>query len=71
MLADLKADPEKYHTEQLEKQATLLSSMLKGLDITAIISLADTEPTSSKYLEKQRIKSVTGLTQPSTEYRIL
>ena len=44
MLADLKADPEKYHSEQLEKQATLLSSMLKDLDIVGIISLADTEP---------------------------
>ena len=44
MLVNLEADPEKYHSEQLEKQATLLSSMLKDLDIIGIISLADTEP---------------------------
>ena len=43
MLADLEADPEKYQSER-EKQATLLSSMLKDLDIVGIISLADTEP---------------------------
>ena len=44
LLTDLEADPDKYHSEQLEKQATLLSTMLKDLDITGIISLADSEP---------------------------
>ena len=44
MIADLEANPEKFHSEKLEKQATLLSSMLKDLNINEIIGLADTEP---------------------------
>ena len=32
LLTDLEADPDKYHSEQLEKQATLLSTMLKDLE---------------------------------------
>ena len=44
MIADLEANPEKYHSKKLEKQATLLSSMLKDLNINEIIGLADTEP---------------------------
>ena len=44
MISDLKANPEKYHSKKLEKQATLLSSMLKDININEIISLADTEP---------------------------
>ena len=44
MIADLKANPEKFHSKKLEKQATLLSSMLKDLNINEIIGLADTEP---------------------------
>ena len=42
MIADLEANPEKFHSEKLEKQATLLSSMLKDLNINEIIGLADT-----------------------------
>ena len=44
MIADLQANPEKYHSEKLEKQATLLFSMLQDLSINEIIGLADTEP---------------------------
>ena len=44
MNADLKADPKKFPSKKLEKQATLLSSMLKDLNINEIIGLADTEP---------------------------
>ena len=42
LLTELKADPDKNHSKHLEKQATLLSTMLKDLDLTGIISLADT-----------------------------
>ena len=44
LLSELEADPDKNHSEHLEKQATLLSTMLKDLDLTGIVSLADTEP---------------------------
>ena len=44
MIADLEADPERFHSEKLENQATLLSNMLKDLNINKIIGLADTEP---------------------------
>ena len=33
-----------HHSEQLEKQAALLSTMLTKIDIKHIISIADTEP---------------------------
>ena len=41
LLSELESDPDRNHSEQLEKQATLLSNMLKDLDLTGIISLAD------------------------------
>ena len=44
LLSELKAETDINHSEHLEKQATLLSNMLKDLDLTGIISLADTEP---------------------------
>ena len=44
MIADLEADPERFHSEKLENQANLLSNMLKDLNINEIIGLADTEP---------------------------
>ena len=44
MLSDIEADPEGNHSEYLEKQASLLSAMLKDLDLPGIISLANTEP---------------------------
>ena len=44
MIADLEADPERFHSEKLESQATLLSNMLKDLNINEIISLADSKP---------------------------
>ena len=44
LLTELEANPYKYHSKQLEKQAALLSTMLIDLDITGIISLADNEP---------------------------
>ena len=44
MIADLEANPEKYHSQKLEKQAPLQSSMLNDLNITKIVGLADTEP---------------------------
>ena len=44
MIADLEADPERFHSEKLENQAILLSNMLKDININMIIGLADTEP---------------------------
>ena len=44
MIADIKANSDKFHSKKLEKQATLLSSMLKDLNIKEIIVLADIEP---------------------------
>ena len=44
LLSELETNPDGNHSEQLEKQATLLSNILKDLDLTGIISLADTEP---------------------------
>merc|ERR1712240_296693 len=44
MISDLEANPEKFHSEKMEKKATLFSSMLKNLNIDEIIGIADTEP---------------------------
>ena len=44
IIADLEADPERFHSEKLEIQVNLLSNMLKDLNINEIIGLADAEP---------------------------
>merc|ERR1712240_781439 len=44
MISDLEANPEKFHSENSENQANLLSNMLKDLNIIEIICLSDTEP---------------------------
>ena len=44
LLSELESEPDKNHSEHLEKQATLLLNMLKDLDPAGIISLVETEP---------------------------
>ena len=44
MLFDIEADTLQFHSEHLEKEATLLSTMLKDMDIKNIISIANTRP---------------------------
>ena len=44
LLSNLEADNQLHHSKHLEKQANLLSTMLKDMDIKNIISIADTEP---------------------------
>ena len=44
LLSNLEADNQLHHSKHLEKQANLLSTMLKDLDIKNIISIADSEP---------------------------
>ena len=44
LIDSIESDPDGVHSENLEKQATVLNSMLKELDIPGIIELAATEP---------------------------
>ena len=44
LIQSIELDPEGIHSENLEKQTTILNSMLRDLDIPGIIELANTEP---------------------------
>ena len=44
MIADLEADPERFHSEKLENQVNLHCNMLIDFNTNEIIGLADTEP---------------------------
>ena len=44
MLQDIEENASQNHSEHLEKQATLLSTMLNKMDIRRLISFADNEP---------------------------
>ena len=44
MLAEIEENTLQNHSEHLEKQAALLSTMLTKMDIRHIISITDTEP---------------------------
>ena len=44
LLLNLEANSQDHHSEHLEKQATLLSTMLNEMDLKHVISLSDTEP---------------------------
>ena len=44
LIQSIELDPEGIHSENLERQTTILNSMLRDLDIPGIIELANTEP---------------------------
>ena len=44
LLSEIEGNSSQHHSEHLEKQAALLSTMLTKMDIKHIISIADTEP---------------------------
>ena len=44
LIQSIESDPEGIHSENLEKQTTILNSMLRDLNIPGIIELANTEP---------------------------
>ena len=44
LVRNIESDPDAIHSENLEKQANVISSMLKELDVPGIIDLAVTEP---------------------------
>ena len=44
LISNIESDPDAIHSENLEKQANVISSMLKELDVPGIIDLAVTEP---------------------------
>ena len=61
LFSTLKADTQVHHSKYLEKQASILSTVLKDMDLKHVNHYLIWNLTSSQSLVKLRIKSMTGV----------